>query len=201
MTGIDKKNQMLIIWPVILIAVVAAWYFLIFSGIQKEQSQLQNEMIVLQEKLKDRISKSQIELIQTEIDSLNTFLNTQNKRIYPVENLLTMGQEIEKMVKGYGLRLVTITPDFNSVTNLGQSMQDISELPVNIVFYGTFHELTKFIDSIEDLPYVMRIDEVHISKPEDKKGILDIDFKGVIVLRKERVSSDDNLTQKLSRQA
>jgi len=195
-----KEIQVYIVIPAVVLILVAAWFLLYHSPMQKAKNEAVLKILVLEGKVEDRISRQEVDMLQSEIDSLNSYLKNQEARIYPVEDLLKLGTDIKEMVKPFGLKLITITPDYKSISKIGPEMQDVGELPLQINIHSTFKQFTSFLDGISDLPYALRVNEIQILKPE--KGYdLHINIKGVIVLRKERIPGVDNSKQKVSHRA
>ena len=194
-----KEIQVYIVIPVVVLTLIIAWYVMYYTPLDKAQKESQRKILVLEGKIEDKVTTQQVDMLQFEIDSLEKYLKSQEARVYPVEKLLGLGNELKEMVKPFGLKVITITPDFKSVSKIGPAMKDVGELPLTINFQATFNQFSKFLDGVPDLPYVLRVNEISIQKPEKGYDLL-INIKGVIVLRKERVPSVDNSKQKVSHQ-
>jgi Tfp pilus assembly protein PilO len=113
---------------------------------------------------------------------------------------LDLGRIVDRLGKQYGIRLVAISPNYGSLSQISQSTEDVNELPITLEFKGRFSGVSRFLDNIHELPYVLRINETVIEKAEEGGSLLKIEFRGVIVLRKERADdyalTKDNVTNR-----
>lgn len=180
----DKK---IVILPTLLVALLVAWFIAFYLPVSKQTKEMNQRLVSLEEKERSAIPESQIRLMEQIVDSLSAKLEAHTRRIYPQKELLDMGRVIEKIGKQYQLKLLTIAPDYGSLSRLAQSSEEVSELPLMMEFGGTFSGFTRFIDQIDDLPYALRVRELVIQKDEASSYSLNIQLQGVIVLRKEEV--------------
>ena len=107
-----------------------------------------------------------------------------------------MGRAFEDIGKGYGLKLISIAPDYGTLSMLSQSKEVLSELPMTMMFEGRFSGFSGFMDGIEDFPFLVKIREVSINKEEETASTLEIQLRGVVVLRKERVIENGLVNRK-----
>jgi hypothetical protein len=146
-----------------------------------------NQRIVeLEEKERQEIPESKIRLMQGLIDSLSASFERRMDRIYPEEDFLKLGDTLEKVCKSYDLKLTSIIPDFKGLSQLIEGKTDISELPITIELTGRFLDLGSFIDDLDHLPFIIKLNEVNLEKQVENQYNLKITLQGVIFLRKER---------------
>ena len=193
----DKKIVML---PSVLIALLVAWVVAFYLPVSKQTKEMNQRLIQLEEKEREAIPEREVVLMERLVDRLSSKLDSCTQRIYPEEKLLDLGRVVEKIGKTYGLKPVSIAPDYGSLSRLAQSQEEISELPMMIEFGGSFSGFSRFIDGISDLPYAMYVREVVIQKDEEQRSSLSFQLKGVIVLRKAEVLPNDvTMKEKLDR--
>ncbi len=179
----DKKLTTLMVFVVVLIA---GWVVGIYFPGKKEIDQLEGKLSILVQKGKEQISEGRLEVMMGVVDSLATDLSTGMKRIYPEEELLDLGRSIDNIASQYNLILVSISPDYSSLSLFQEKDTEISELPMMLEFNGRFKHMTRFLDNIPDFPFILRVNEMKIQKEELSSSGLTFELRGVIVLRKER---------------
>lgn len=179
----DKK---LILIPSILAGVIVVWVVMFFLPVQKQSEQLGERLSFLEEKQRKEIPESRVRMMQAVVDSLNARLDNFNARIFPEERLLDLGRTVEGVGRRYGMTLVSIAPDYGMLSLLSQSNETVSELPMTMVFEGSFSGFAEFMDGMEEFPFLIRIHEASIEKEEESASSLEIQLRGVVVLRKER---------------
>ena len=179
----DKKLLTMVVFLVIL---VAGWIMGIYFPDQKEIGELESRLNTLVQKGKEHITEGRVQVMMQIVDSLAKNLNAGMNRIYPEEKLLDLGRAVDQIAREYRLILVSITPDYASLSLFKENQEEISELPMMMEFNGSFQNMTRFLDNMSTFPFVLRVNEVTIQKKEQNSSGLKIDLRGVIVLRKER---------------
>ena len=182
----DKK---LILIPAILGGVLIIWILLFLIPVQRHTGKLSDRLALLEDKQRKEIPEEQVEMMQTVVDSLKARLDVYKARIYPEEKLLDFGRAVEGIGKRYGLKLISIAPDYGMLSMLSQGKEALSELPMTMTFEGRFSGFTGFMDGLEDFPFLIRIREAAINKDEENASTLQLQLHGVVVLRKERMTS------------
>ena len=173
-----------IIFPASFIVVlVVGWIVMVYMPASKELGKLNQRLNDLKEKERQIIPDDTIEAMRVVVDSLATHLDASLERFYPEEQLIDLGKAIERIGKEYSLQLVNITPDYESLPLFQGNPKEISELPVTVDFTGGFPDLTRFLDTMSNFPFVMRFDEMTLSKEGSLSRELSISLKGVVVFR------------------
>ena len=173
-----------IILPVSFIVVlIVGWVIMVYLPASKELGRLNRRLSDLKEKERQIIPEEKIQAMRVVVDSLAAYLDTSLERFYPEEQLIDLGRAIESIGKEYSLQLVNITPDYESLPLFHDNPKEISELPVTVDFSGGFPDLTRFLDTMSNFPFVMRFDEMTLSKEGSLSKELSISLKGVVVFR------------------
>ena len=173
-----------IILPVSFIVVlVVGWIVMVYLPASKELGKLNRRLNDLKEKERQIIPDDQIQAMRVVVDSLAAHLDASLERFYPEEQLIDLGKAIESIGKEYSLQLVNITPDYESLPLFQDNPKEISELPVTVDFMGGFPDLTRFLDTMSEFPFVMRFEEMTLSKEGSLSRELSISLKGVVVFR------------------
>ena len=159
------------------------WVVMVHIPASRDLKQLNQQLAALEEKERQRVPEHRIQAIRTQVDSLSVNVDERMERFYPEEQLLDLGRTIESVGKQYSLRLVSITPDYESLPLFVENNKEISELPLSIEFKGHFEQLTQFLDAIPEFPFVMRFREMVYEKENSSKKELYITLKGVGFVR------------------
>ena len=184
-------NKRLIILISIIIILVIGWVVMVYVPATRDLGELSKKLAALEEKERKMIPYHQIRMIQADVDSLTENLDDRMERFYPEGKLLDLGRTIESIGKQYSLRLVSITPDYESLPLFVENNKEISELPLTIEFKGNFEQLTKFLDCIHEFPFVMRFHEMIYEKENTDQKELNITLRGVVALRRIKPLEND----------
>lgn len=174
----DRK---VFILSALFLVLVVAWAGILILPSQKEIATLNSRLITLQDKERSRISPMDVQILHSRVDSLQVSVNRKMKRIYPGEKLLDLGRTIEQLGTRYGLKLLSIAPDYNSL-DLFRRDNQISDLPVQMNFEGRFRDFGRFLDQRTTFPFVLRVNKIELDKSEPQLDKLTIALKGVLVI-------------------
>lgn len=188
----DKKQIFL---PTFLVGLLSAWLVFAFLPVRRETVALKERLRELEDRERKEIPEAQVDLMEAVVDSLALKYDISMDRIYPEKKLLDLGPDVEAVGKKYGLRLISIAPDYESLSSFAESQGEISELPVRIHFQGSFRGFAGFLDKLPQFPFAMRVHQAVLHKEEEDGSAINIQLQGVVILRKERVR-DDVLNQK-----
>ena len=179
-------NKTIIAISSFIVVIIIVGVVFVYMPASKEMGVLREQFNRLEERERNNVSELQVREIRRAVDSLYASIDEGMKRIYPEEQLLDLGRAVENIGKEYGLELISIVPDYESLSLFTEATEDISELPMLIEFQGGFDQLTQFLDGIPEFPFVLKINEVNIERMEQDSIDLWIQLRGVIVLKKER---------------
>ncbi len=184
----------------IVFLITLVWIFVPYASFRKEIRATRAKINALMEKVKKDVPEAQILMFQKEVDSLSVVLSQKEKRVYPLEALPDLGIRISKIAEKYDTKLVSIKPGFTTLVQSSLSEEPMTELPVSLQFRSRFFPFTRFLESLDSLPFAVRVDHMIFSKTEDTTKVkipsIDVELKGVIFLKKRSViSKEENLTQ------
>lgn len=177
-------NKQLIIIPSLILGLVIGWVIMIYLPAHKELGVLNKQLRTLEEKEKQIVAESRIRMMRAKVDSLSANLDDRLERFYPEGQLLDIGRMINEIVERNSLRLISITPNYDSLAVFKNEKVEISQLPLTIELKGSFNELTQFLDGISDFPFVLHFREVTLGKQNVARPDLDIVLEGIVGLRK-----------------
>lgn len=194
----DNSDKKLIMIPLLVVILIAVWLAMAYLPVNRETGVLKERLAVLQEKTKQQVPAWKIRMMKIVVDSLFKELNERERRLYPEDKLLDLGREIERIGKRYGLRLVSIKPDYESLSLLVGKNEDVSELPMTTEFKGAFQEFTRFMDAIPEFPFALKIKGLSLLKESQNHSELKIQLQGAIILRKERSYKSESKINELT---
>ncbi len=181
-------NRRLILVATFLVVLIAGWVIMIYFPSKKELDTFQTELSLLEEKERQKVPEVLVKGIEKTIDSLSMDLDSRLQRFFPEERLTELGKAIDTIGQRYSLRLMTVTPDYESLPLFGDTQKEISEWPLTVEFKGTFKNLTRFLDDVAKFPFAIRFQDVLLEKENSKDKELDIELKGVAILRRSEIS-------------
>jgi len=180
-------NNKIVLIPSAIFILIVGWIIVVYLPVHREIGALDDQLKSLEEKEKRAIPDTRVRMMRGVVDSLSSRLESRKGQIYPEEGLLDLGRVVEKIGKGYGLQLISIAPDYGSLSLFSEKKEEISELPMTIGYKGKFSQFTRFLDGISEFPIILRVNEVSMEKIAEGNSELTITLRGVIVFRKERV--------------
>lgn len=193
-------NKKFVLMPSLGVLLFVGWFMTFHKPVRREMGILGEQLTELEEKEKQIVSEAEVRAIRSEVDSLFSKLDEGMGRIYPEKQLLDLGRAVENIGKRFGLKLISIVPDYESLSLFIEDKGEISELPVTMVFEGSFQEFTQFLDGISEFPLVIRVNEVTLEKENQDSTELNIQMRGVIVLRKEGTYEDTSKRKDVTNQ-
>ncbi len=180
-------NNKIVLIPSVIFILIVGWVIVVYLPACRESGVLENQLKSLEEKQRQAIPDTRVRMMRDVVDSLSSRWESRMGQFYPEEGLLDLGRVVEKIGKGYGLQLISIAPDYGSLSLFSERGEEISELPMIIEFKGKFSQFARFLDGISEFPIILRIHEVSMERIAEGNSELTITLRGVIVFRKERV--------------
>jgi type IV pilus assembly protein PilO len=159
----NRQKAALLIFTLLLLG--AAFYFVLFKpkyeqfkGLQAKLSDLQNQ-IQENRKIADNLPKLKKDFEQLKIQLEAALTELPNQKEIPT--LLT---SITNDGKSAGLDFLVFRPKPE------QPKDFYSEVPVDIVVSGSFHNVAKFFVAVSELPRIVNINNVSVSDIRDVGG-------------------------------
>jgi Tfp pilus assembly protein PilO len=193
-------NKKIVIWPSFAVLVLIGWFMTFHKPVRREMGILSGQLRELEKKEKEIVSEEEVRAIRSEVDSLFSKLDEGMERIYPEKQLLDLGRAVENIGKHFGLKLISIVPDYESLSIFIEDKGEISELPVTMEFEGSFQEFTQFLDGISEFPLVIHVNEATLEKGNQDSTELNIKMRGVIIMRKEGTYEDTSKRKDVTNQ-
>jgi hypothetical protein len=164
----------------------ALWIAFILVPSNKKIGELNKQLAELRKKESQEIPLYVVESLENLVDSLSAILSNEQQRFFEEKNLLELGRVMESIGREFGLKLVSIAPEYESLSMLTDETGEIFELPSIIRFEGYFLQFAKFLDAIPSFPFIIKPLQVKIENIDpDRRKVL-IELKGIIAIHKEQ---------------
>ena len=183
-----KNSTKLILIPFILILIVIAWFFGLYMPMNAQADKVSKQIQKIEVKAREIVPQAKVDMLQTNVDTLILQLKQRNNQLYPEEALLQIGKVFRQLGDSAGIKLVNITPDYQVLTQMATTSDEIVELPVTCEFEGNFANLTKFVDEASRFPFYYEIQYFTIKHHEEDDTKLVILLKGEIIIQKQKKS-------------
>jgi Tfp pilus assembly protein PilO len=180
-----KKN--LTVAMAIFLILTIAWFALIYKPKRSEVVKLAKKIKELSFQVEGLLAQDrQITDIEAEIDSIRRTTTNLEMRIYQKERFPEMAQLIEERGRQYGLNFSTIAPDYDALLRLDAEKRDelgpLVILPVAFAVQGEFLRFGRFIESLDRLPFLFSISQVHIEATAESYPEIVANMDGVLFL-------------------
>jgi Tfp pilus assembly protein PilO len=180
-----KKNPWYLL-PALIFAVNVFWVLFVFLPMRRDSQQLSERLDVLREKTQKEIPEPEIRHAQGKVDSLIQAAASVEKRLFPETGLLELGDALDAAGSRFGLRLVSVAPQYDSLSVVVGSREPIHELPLKIEYEGTFGDLTRYLDQASGFPFILKMSGISIKKTAQNSPDLSIQISGGVVIKKEQ---------------
>lgn len=183
----QRYKQTLILTGVLLIAVCAGWYVLLYQPKAAKIESFRTETNKLLTKIQSlKVSDQKLAQLEKKVKDLQAENSRLLARIYPKSELSVITAQLKKHGAQYGLKYEVILPDYESLLSdptFERKESDLITLPLHLTFKGQYLRVGHFIESLQDLPFLISVGEVSIIHNEEKSSELLITLEAVLYLR------------------
>ncbi|MBS1170983.1 MAG: pilO [Burkholderiaceae bacterium] len=164
-------------WPIVpqlacalgvLVAIVAAGWFLYWSGQLEDLERGEQEETKLKEAYKGKIQQAiNLEGLRKQKEQVSQYVATMEKQLPSKAEMDALLSDINQAGIGRGMQFELFKP--------GQVVvkEYYAELPINIKVTGSYHEVAAFTSDIANLPRIVTLNNMNISTAKDGKLLLD----------------------------
>lgn len=175
----------LILW----VAIVVLWVMVFHQPQRGRVSILEKQVQKIGERIRIAIvPETALQRLETEVDTLKNDIDKIEKKIYPLKQMQHIGRELIRYARGYHLRMISITPNYEVLFPLQEVKpqgQPMIKLPVTFLMRGRYKNFGKFADNIHTLPFAFAIDEIRLEADPVIYPDLNIQMKGFLYLLTE----------------
>lgn len=182
-------NKSLIVMLIISAIIFVLWFAGLIMPQSNKITRLNGEIDEFVKLEKQQVSDNTIQLMMLKLDRLTTDIKDVKAHFYPEDEILDLGRRVEKIGENHGLEFISISPEeFANLDFFKGDNKDVTELPIVIEFKGIFKELTDFLDSVEEFPFIIRLNDIKIINGDVRSQELNIYIKGNVVIARSGIN-------------
>ncbi|RMF63780.1 MAG: hypothetical protein D6743_10280 [Calditrichaeota bacterium] len=155
----------LIVASAVLLIICVGWFFFLYKPEIAKLQVLKEDTEKLMLKLQSlRVNDEQLKALQKQAELQDTELRRLEARLVHKEDLPMLVTALKRRGKRFGLRFDRILPDYDHLMEGGQENPARAlKLVIHLKLQGRYKSLGKFIDSLNDLPYLLSVGEVTLN--------------------------------------
>lgn len=162
----NESLRALLIAVGLLLVICAAWFFLFYLPEVARVNDIKNETDDLVTKLQSfRVDDRQLAALEAQVKTLKTQIESTQKKIIKKDGLKSAVTQIEVQGRKFGLKFLTIIPDYDSLMEVDQQDQsdkEVLQLTVHIKLQGTYRSFGRFLESLRELPFLVSLGEISL---------------------------------------
>jgi type IV pilus assembly protein PilO len=165
----DRNDRnILILGILILIVLVVAYYFLLFSPLKGEyNAKVQERSNKEQRKAQLERTSAELESISRNSDDIERQILELSKRIPEQDEIPTLVVQIEEIAQAADVTQIRIEPGTPEAPPGGG---DFSRIPITMSFEGTYEQLQDFLLRLRNLARIVTVNEVNYEPVEQQGG-------------------------------
>jgi type IV pilus assembly protein PilO len=157
LANIPPRQKILLV-VLLFLAIVTAFYFLVYRGLATERDSLVGKREALKGELNEkRILAANLERLKSEITLLEADLSKALLVLPEEKEIPSLLRTINSLGLKVGIEFLLFKP--GSLT----TREFYGELPVQMKVQGTYHALGRFFDSIAKMPRIVNVTDLKIS--------------------------------------
>ncbi len=170
-----------------LFSVVAAWYAWWIHPQQVRVETLQNQIrSVMRQIQAATVQASQMEQLKSDVKKLEDELRELESRLYPREKVPAILRRLVRIGERYQLRFSAVYPMYDQL--IEETTSDGSPLlvlPVDIHLSGEFFQFGRYIEQLDQQPFLFSIEQVDIVVTRASYPLIEVTVRGNLYLRQE----------------
>ena len=167
------RSYRLAMLPVLAAVLVGLYWYLLYVPTRETLMRVGKQTLEVQRKLNEaRAVAANLERFQEEITNLEKDVAVALRQLPNGKELPVLLTDISSLGKGAGL-------DFESFKPKDENPRDFyAEVPIDIQFKGTYHEIAHFFDDITKLPRIVNVSEIEMSVASESLTETRLQVKG-----------------------
>ena len=164
----SKPVQLGIAGAIIVIILILA-YFFIYSGLNEQISQLQQEEETLKQTYTEKSKQAaNLDALKAELNSINGSFNILLKQLPTQAEIPNLIQELHECATKNGLNMDSLTPTQvqNTDTDKNSEQQIIQTLPYYITLTGNYNQISQFLRDVGKLSRIVTLNSIVIKRNE-----------------------------------
>ena len=164
----SKPVQLGIAGAIIVIILILA-YFFIYSGLNEQISQLQQEEETLKQTYTEKSKEAaNLDALKAELNSINGSFNILLKQLPTQAEIPNLIQELHECATKNGLNMDSLTPTQvqNTDNDKNSEQQIIQTLPYYITLTGNYNQISQFLRDVGKLSRIVTLNSIVIKRNE-----------------------------------
>lgn len=157
----------------IIVIILILTYFFVYSGLNAQLSQLQQEEEDLKQTYTDKSKQAaNLDVLNAELNSINGSFGLLLKQLPTQAEIPNLIQELHESATKNGLNMDSVTPkeavNTNSDTqsNSNSEQQVIQTLPYNITLSGNYNQISQFVRDVGKLSRIVTLNTIVLKRNE-----------------------------------
>lgn len=178
----NKWKVLSICW--LVLTGVLIWYYIIpeFNRTAQLYSDLKSQNLKISSA---RNWAARLEGYNKQQKQLESYLSSIFVRLPEHDQMSTIVDELFSKAKGRNVKLISMRPTERTIHDTYE------ELPITIRIQGLFHEIARYVSSVEQSKYLMKVDHINIQSKETINSPLNAQLSiNVIILKKNPNGGD-----------
>ncbi|MED5373094.1 MAG: type 4a pilus biogenesis protein PilO [Myxococcota bacterium] len=182
------RSQRLALYALLIIGILAGYWFLLYSPKRDDIAQLQDRQVQLEdEKAKVKARAENRDAFEAELLELNNELSQALRQLPDQKEIPELVRRISNEGRRSGLEI----RKFKTMAEVPR--QYYAEVPVELEVYGSFHEVAMFFDRLAKLDRIVYVQNVELADPDERGGKVYVKVTGTAVTF--RFLSDDEIAR------
>ena len=167
MKKLGFKERMILLGVAIIIVIVG-WIYLYYNPVQLKIAGLNQETKNYKDQIRDVESSSkQLEELTQQIEQLKKESENKRSKILSKQRINLVGDIIGEKAREFNLKMRAIKPEKEALVADTAGTEMISRIPFNLQLLGKFFDFGNFLESFEDLPFLIKAGPVSMSTDDD----------------------------------
>lgn len=178
---------------VVLILATVSWFFLLYqpSSFKLESLRAETEDLLL--KLRSfRVTSEQIATLESQAEKLKEEITTKTDKVVPKDRLPEIVQSIRQHGRRHGLQFEQMIPDYQALIPIEDETAEVTEvmkLTLHLQLQGYYKSLGRFLESLQELPYLISVGEVSVAYSDELHPKLMITVDAILYLRPQELET------------
>lgn len=186
----SKKTLIIVagLLPIICLGWYLAFYHPKASRLRILRRDMENLLIKIQSL---KVTDKQITSLEKQIDKLETEITEIQRKVLLKSELPTVVRQFERKGRSFGLKFHSIIPDYDSLMRIPREEEapDLLKLTVHFKLQGYYKNFGNFIDSLDELPFIISLDEMSLHFNKRIHPELEINLDTVLYLQETLVNT------------
>lgn len=184
----SESLRTLIVATLLLVLICLGWFFLLYRpGVSKVTTISEDSKELLAKLQSFHVSDGQIKALEKQVEILKRDIRLKKAKIVPKDELSTVVRQFQQKGRGFGLKFHSIIPDYESLIRVEneerESGSEVLKLTVHIKLQGSYRSFGRFLDSLDEFPFLISLAEMNVMYNSSIFPELDILLDIVLYLR------------------